>query len=170
MHYLNIFEVIYPFCDVVLGNGLIKEVGTCDIQVKIHSAVLHVHVYTLHSVNFLPWRPLSISLFFFPPLQQHKQKFSHSSETHFFEPNEYVAWLQFLIHGSHSAVAYCIQFSTVINQHLSATEGQKQCTLGEQWSSQLSQWKRARAQIALIRRQGVQNRHYTSCQTLFALK
>lgn len=34
-----------------------------------------------------------LTLFFFPPLQHHKEKFSHSSEPHFFEPNEYVDWL-----------------------------------------------------------------------------
>lgn len=94
------------------------------VWVKIHPTVLHVRMCTLHSANLLPWRSLSISLFYFSPLQQHKQKFSHSSETHFFEPNEYVKWLWFLIHGSHSAVPYCIQFSTAINQHFSATEGE----------------------------------------------
>lgn len=100
------------------------------VSVKVHPVVLCVHMCALPSANLLPWRSPSISVFFFSPLQQHKQKFSHSSETYFFEPNEYVDWLWFLIHGSHSAVAHCVQLSTVINQHCSATKDESRAQGG----------------------------------------
>lgn len=110
---------------MVLRHGLTRQDIICGVSESPPSAHVHTPLCKFTSMEV----SLYLSLFF-SPLQQHKQKFSHSSETYFFEPNEYVDWLWFLIHGSHSAVAHCIQFSTVINQHCSATKGESHAGWG----------------------------------------
>lgn len=114
---------------MVLRHGLTKQDITCGISESPPSGSVCAHV----RAPLCKFTSMEVSLYlslFFSPLQQHKQKFSHSSETYFFEPNEYVDWLWFLIHGSHSAVAHCVQLSTVINQHCSATKDESRAQGG----------------------------------------